>query len=120
MASKTGLELEVFDFYTYKKRSTKTLSGGESFKAALCLALGLSDCMTSSLGAINIDSLFIDEGFGTLDNESLELSMNLISNLSLNNRLIGIISHVESLKERIQNQIISIKTPLGSKIEVTF
>ena len=120
LASKTGLELEVFDFYTYKKRSTKTLSGGESFKAALCLALGLSDCMTSSLGAINIDSLFIDEGFGTLDNESLELSMNLISNLSLNNRLIGIISHVESLKERIQNQIISIKTPLGSKIEVTF
>ncbi len=120
LVSKTALELDVMDFYTFKKRPTKTLSGGESFKAALSLALGLSDCVANISGIINIDTLFIDEGFGTLDSESLELAINVISELSNSNRQIGIISHVEELKNRIQTQIITIKSENGSKLEVVY
>jgi exonuclease SbcC len=108
------------DFYTYKTRSTKTLSGGESFKAALALALGLSDCVSNLSGAINIESMFIDEGFGTLDSDSLELAMDVILNLSSTNRVIGIISHVDSLKNKIQKQIQTIKTSNGSDIKIIF
>ena len=118
--SKSGLELEVIDFYTFKKRSTKTLSGGESFKAALALALGLSDCVSNFSGALNIDSLFIDEGFGSLDSESLELALEVVFNLSSNNRIIGLISHIDDLKLKIQNQINTYKSDKGSKIEVNF
>ena len=118
--SKTGLDIEVMDFHTFKTRSTKTLSGGESFIAALALALGLSDCISKMSGMINLDAIFIDEGFGSLDSDSLELAMDVISNLSETNKLIGIISHVQDLKNRIQNQIISIKTNSGSKIKLTF
>ncbi len=117
---KTGLDLEVMDFHTFKKRDTKTLSGGESFKAALSLALGLSQCVSEFSGAVNIDAMFIDEGFGSLDSESLELALDVILNLSMTNRLVGIISHVEDLKTKIQNQIISIKTQNGSYIKLTF
>ncbi len=120
LVSKTALELDVMDFYTFKKRATKTLSGGESFKAALSLALGLSDCVANISGIINIDTLFIDEGFGTLDSESLELAINVISELSNSKRQIGIISHVEELKNRIQNQIVAIKTQNGSKLEIVY
>ena len=120
MQSKTGLELEVMDFYTYKRRSTKTLSGGESFKAALALALGLSDCVSNFSGAINIDAMFIDEGFGSLDSESLDLAMDVIFNLSSNNRLIGLISHIDDLKLKIQNQIQTYKSEQGSRIEINF
>ena len=120
LVSKTALELDVMDFYTFKKRATKTLSGGESFKAALCLALGLSDCVANISGIINIDTLFIDEGFGTLDSESLESAINVISELSNSKRQIGIISHVEELKNRIQNQIVTIKTENGSKLEIIY
>ena len=119
LQSKTALDLEVMDFHTFKKRSVKTLSGGESFKAALSLALGLSDCV-SNFSSINIDTMFIDEGFGSLDSESLELALDVIFNLSLNNKLIGIISHIDDLKTKIQNQIITTKTPHGSTIEVNF
>ncbi|MBQ4646574.1 MAG: SMC family ATPase [Candidatus Gastranaerophilales bacterium] len=118
--SKTGLDLEVMDFHTFKKRSTKTLSGGESFKAALSLALGLSDCISNFSSAMNIEAMFIDEGFGSLDSESLELAMDVIFNLSDNNRLIGIISHIEDLKSKIENQITTIKTENGSKLVLNF
>ena len=107
------------DFHTYTKRPVKTLSGGESFKAALSLALGLSDCVSNLSGAINIDAMFIDEGFGSLDSESLELAVDVIFNLA-NNRVIGVISHIDDLKTKIQNQIIAIKTTHGSNISVNF
>ena len=117
---KTGLDIEVMDFHTYKTRDTKTLSGGESFKASLSLALGLSDCVSNLSGAINLNSMFIDEGFGSLDSESLSLALDVIMNLSLNNRLVGIISHVEELKNRISNKIISLKSDNGSCVKIEF
>ncbi len=117
---KTGLDLEVLDYHTYKKRDTKTLSGGESFKAALSLALGLSQCVSNFSGAINIDALFIDEGFGSLDSESLDCALDVIFNLTNNNRLIGLISHVNDLKLKIPNQIVTKKSPFGSCVEITF
>ena len=117
--SKNALDIEVMDFHTFKKRSTRTLSGGESFKASLALALGLSDCVSNMSGAMNMDSLFIDEGFGSLDSESLELAMDVIFGLS-ENRLIGIISHIDDLKLKVQNQIITTKSEFGSKLEIKF
>ena len=117
--SKNALDIEVMDFHTFKKRSTKTLSGGESFKASLALALGLSDCISNMSGAMNMDSLFIDEGFGSLDSESLELAMDVIFALS-QNRLIGIISHIDDLKSKVENQIITTKSEFGSKLEIKF
>ena len=120
MQSKTGLELNVMDYHTFKQRSTKTLSGGESFMAALSLALGLSDCVSGFSRSVELDSLFIDEGFGTLDSESLDLAMDVIFNLTNNNKLIGIISHIEDLKSRIQNQITTIKSPNGSSVDINF
>lgn len=118
--SKIGLDIEVMDFHTFKKRSTKTLSGGESFKTALALALGLSDCVSNFSGTINMDAMFIDEGFGTLDAESLETALNVIFELSAANRLVGIISHIDELKLRIPNQIITYKTQNGSFLEINF
>lgn len=118
--SKTGLDLEVMDFYTYKTRSTKTLSGGESFCAALALALGLSDCICSETNAVSIDAMFIDEGFGSLDADSMELAMDVIMNLSSKSRLVGIISHIESLKSLIPDKIIACKSESGSYIKMTF
>ena len=118
--TKTGLDIEIMDFYTYKTRSTKTLSGGESFMASLSLALGLSVTVSNLSGAKNIDVLFVDEGFGTLDSESLDVAINQIIDLCLNNRIVGIISHIEELKNKIQNQIKTIKTQSGSHIETNF
>ena len=86
----------------------------------MALALGLSDCVSNFSGAINIDAMFIDEGFGSLDNESLELAMDVVFNLSSNNRLIGLISHIEELKSKIQNQIIVNKSQNGSSVEINF
>ncbi|BBF45185.1 exonuclease SbcC [Lachnospiraceae bacterium KM106-2] len=118
-ARKRGsLELEVMDYYTGKRRSVKTLSGGESFKAAICLALGLSDIVQNNAGGIEIETLFIDEGFGALDSESLEQALETLGSLSANNRLIGIISHVSELKERIDHQIIVSRTQQGSRVEI--
>lgn len=118
--SKTGLDIEITDFYTYKTRSSKTLSGGETFMAALSLALGLSVAVSNMSGAKNIDALFIDEGFGTLDCESLDLAINKIIDLCLNNRIIGLISHMEELKNKIQNQIQTTKTQNGASLQVNF
>lgn len=100
--SQQGLELEVYDNYTGKCRHVKTLSGGESFKASLSLALGLSDVVQANSGGIALDTIFIDEGFGTLDSESLENAINTLLDLQKGGRLVGIISHVPELKERVE------------------
>lgn len=110
-----GLELEVFDNYTGKARHVKTLSGGESFKASLSLALGLADVIQSYAGGISLDTIFIDEGFGTLDPESLDNAIETLVELQNGGRLVGIISHVPELKERIDSILEIIPTKEGSK-----
>ena len=111
--SQSGLELDVIDHYNGTRRSVKTLSGGESFKASLSLALGLSDEVQSRAGGIRLDTMFVDEGFGSLDDESLEQAMKALAGLSEGNKLVGIISHVGELKERIDKQIIVTKEKAG-------
>ena len=111
--SQSGLELDVIDHYNGTERSVKTLSGGESFKASLSLALGLSDEIQSCAGGIRLDTMFVDEGFGSLDGESLDQAMRALQNLTEGNRLVGIISHVNELKERIDKQIVVTKEKSG-------
>ena len=103
----SGLELNVIDHYNGSIRSVKSLSGGESFKASLAMALGLSDEIQSQTGGIQIDTMFIDEGFGSLDENSLEQAIDVLLRLSESNRLVGIISHVGELKERIGRRIVA-------------
>lgn len=98
-----GLELEVFDNYTGKARHVKTLSGGEGFKASLALALGLADVVQSYSGGISLDTLFVDEGFGSLDPESLDSAIQCLADIQKTGRLVGVISHVPELKERIKS-----------------
>ncbi len=117
--AQTGLELDVIDHYNGSRRSVSSLSGGEKFKASLSLALGLSDEIQSSAGGIKLDTMFVDEGFGTLDEESLRQAMDALYGLSNSNRLVGIISHVAELKEKIDKQIIITKEKIGgSKAEI--
>mgnify|MGYP000882020709 CR=1 FL=1 len=111
--SQSGLELDVIDHYNGSERSVKTLSGGESFKASLCLALGLSDEIQSSAGGIRLDAMFVDEGFGSLDEESLNQAIRALAELTEGNRLVGIISHVTELKEKIDKQIVITKEKAG-------
>ncbi|MEE3343518.1 MAG: SMC family ATPase [Bacilli bacterium] len=118
ISDKLGLELEVIDNYTGKKRDITSLSGGESFKASLSLALGISDIIQCYAGGVVVDVMFIDEGFGSLDNESLENAISAILKLSDNNKLIGIISHVNELKDRIDKKIIVKKSNQGSIVDV--
>ena len=112
MRSQSGLELDVIDHYNGTERSVKTLSGGESFQASLALALGLSDEVQMSTG-IQLDTLFVDEGFGSLDPESLNQAYHTLAGLTEGNRLVGIISHVAELKERIDKQIVVTKEKCG-------
>ena len=112
--SQSGLDLDILDHHNGSLRSVKTLSGGESFKASLSLALGLSDEIQSSAGGIKLDTMFVDEGFGSLDDESLSQAIRTLSELSEGNRLVGIISHVSELKEKIDKQIIVKKERDGS------
>lgn len=112
-----GLDLEVFDNYTGKARDIKTLSGGESFKASLSMALGLADVVQAYAGGIQLDTMFIDEGFGTLDPESLDNAIECLMDLQNDGRLVGIISHVAELKERITTRLEVRATNKGSKAE---
>ena len=114
--SVTGLDLEIMDYFTGKARSVKSLSGGESFKAALCLALGLSDVIQSHAGGVVVETMFVDEGFGSLDKDSLEQAIAILKELATDNRIVGIISHVEELKECIDKKILLTKSTQGSSI----
>ena len=118
LRSRSALNLDILDNYTGKKRDVATLSGGESFKASLSLALGLSDRISSTSGGITIDTLFIDEGFGTLDETSLGEALNTLTSITTRGKLVGIISHREELKERIGRQIIVDRTRDGSSIRI--
>ena len=116
---KNGLGLSVIDHYNGSERSARTLSGGESFQASLSLALGLSDEIQSQAGGIRLDTMFVDEGFGSLDGESLNLAVKALAGLAEGNRLVGIISHVPELKERIEKQIVVTKEKSGgSRAEI--
>ncbi len=117
--SQSGLDLSVIDHYNGSERSVKTLSGGESFKASLSLALGLSDEIQASAGGIKLDTMFVDEGFGSLDEESLSQAIKVLMSLAEGNRLVGIISHVGELKEKIEKQIVVRKDKTGeSRVEI--
>lgn len=104
-AAQQGLEIEIYDYYTGQPRHVKVISGGESFKASLSLALGLSDVVQSYAGGISLDTIFIDEGFGSLDEDSLEKSVQCLLDLQKTGKLVGVISHVGELKERIRAKI---------------
>lgn len=112
-----GLDINVFDAYTGYERDCKTLSGGESFKAALSLALGLAEIIGRRAGGIEIKTMFIDEGFGSLDSQSLDVALNVLCDIKNNGRAIGIISHVEDLKDRIDTKIVLEGSSNGSKIK---
>ena len=116
--SQSGLDLEVLDRSTGQARDVSTLSGGESFLASLALALGLSDAVQSQSGQIRMDAMFIDEGFGSLDENVLRSSIDVLLELADGKRLIGIISHVQELEERIDKQIVVTKTPNGSTVRM--
>ncbi|NBH34629.1 DNA sulfur modification protein DndD [Clostridiaceae bacterium] len=113
---KAGLDLNVIDHYNGTERSVKTLSGGESFQASLSLALGLSDEIQSCAGGIRLDTMFVDEGFGSLDEEALNQAMKALLGLAEGDRMVGIISHVAELKERIEKKIIVTKNKGGDEI----
>ncbi len=117
--TQSGLDLNVIDHANGTERDVKSLSGGESFKASLSLALGLSDLIQESAGGIQLDTMFVDEGFGSLDDESLEQAFRALSQLSEGNRLVGIISHVEELKRKIDKRIVVTRNPAGDEHNIT-
>lgn len=111
--AQVGLDIDVIDHHNGSTRSVNSLSGGEQFKASLALALGLSDEIQSSAGGVRLDTMFVDEGFGSLDGESLSLAISTLQDLTEGNRLVGIISHVDELKNKIDKQIVVEKHKLG-------
>ncbi|MFP5113241.1 SbcC/MukB-like Walker B domain-containing protein [Bacillaceae bacterium C204] len=118
--AQSGLELLVFDQYTGQERHVKTLSGGESFKASLSLALGLADVVQNYAGGVSLETMFIDEGFGTLDPESLDQAIEALMDIQSSGRLVGIISHVPELKERIDIRLEVMADQTGSRTEFVF
>ena len=118
--SQSGLDLDVLDRATGQWRDVSTLSGGESFLASLSLALGLSDVVQSESGGVRLEAMFIDEGFGTLDENALRNAMALLSSLADSNRMIGVISHMPELRERIDKKIVVHKKLTGSQIELEY
>ncbi|WP_440895685.1 AAA family ATPase [Amphibacillus sp. Q70] len=118
--AKSGLDLEVYDQHTGKVRSVKTLSGGEGFQASLCLALGMADVVRAHAGGVQLDTLFIDEGFGTLDDVSLEQAIETLKGLQQSSRVLGIISHVNQLKEEIHAKLEITATPQGSTAQFQY
>lgn len=121
---KSGLDLDVIDHYNGSRRSVRTLSGGEAFQASLSLALGLSDEIQSHAGGVQLDAMFVDEGFGSLDEEALNQAMKSLNDLSEGQRIVGIISHVAELKERIEKKVIVTKKrdhqQIGSTVKLVY
>lgn len=120
LKSRGGLEIDVLDNYTGKSRDVKSLSGGESFKASLCMALGLSEVIQRNSGGVKLEAMFVDEGFGVLDSESLEQAVEVLTSLSQSDRMVGIISHISELKDRIDKKIIVKRAAEGSSIEMIY
>lgn len=116
--TKDHLDITIVDYYTGKMRPVSTLSGGERFNASLSLALGMSDVIQAYQGGIQVETLFVDEGFGSLDEETLQAACDTLYQLTQGDKLVGIISHVESLKQRIDNRIEICKTNIGSTLKV--
>jgi exonuclease SbcC len=112
--------MEVEDTYTGKVRAVSTLSGGESFLASLSLALGLSDVVQAYAGGIRLETLFIDEGFGSLDSDTLDLAIKTLIDLRNTGRMVGIISHVSELKEQISMRLDVVSGKQGSRIELVY
>ncbi|SDO93847.1 exonuclease SbcC [Pedococcus dokdonensis] len=117
--ARSGLGLEVLDLWTGQARATTSLSGGESFMASLALALGLADAVREESGGFDLQTLFVDEGFGTLDDESLEQVMTVLDGLREGGRAVGVVSHVAELRTRIPNQVVVRKTERGSSVQLT-
>ncbi|MEG0380829.1 MAG: SbcC/MukB-like Walker B domain-containing protein, partial [Kurthia sp.] len=109
----SGLSLDVYDTYTGQERDVKTLSGGEQFNASLCLALGMSDMIQSFRGNVQMETMFVDEGFGTLDEEALAKAIDTLVELQKTGRMIGIISHVAELKDTIPATLLVKKSKEG-------
>ena len=119
LRSRSGLEIDVVDHYNGSTRSVRSLSGGESFLAALSLALGLSEELQAAAGGIRLDCMFVDEGFGTLDEDTLRQAMRALRSLTQGQRLVGVISHVAELRQSIERQIVVTKNRTGgSEIRV--
>ncbi len=116
--ARSGLGLEVLDLWTGQARATSTLSGGEAFMASLALALGLADAVREEAGGFDLQTLFIDEGFGSLDDESLEQVLGVLDELREGGRAVGVVSHVAELRSRIASQIMVRKTARGSSVSV--
>jgi exonuclease SbcC len=114
--ARSGLGLEVLDLWTAQARATTSLSGGESFMASLALALGLADAVREESGGFDLQTLFVDEGFGTLDDESLEQVLDVLDGLREGGRAVGVVSHVAELRTRITSQVLVTKTEHGSTV----
>ena len=117
--ARSGLGLEVLDLWTGQARATTSLSGGESFMASLALALGLADAVREESGGFDLQTLFVDEGFGTLDDASLEQVMAVLDDLREGGRAVGVVSHVAELRTRIPSQVVVRKTERGSSVHLT-
>ncbi|HMM94787.1 MAG TPA: SbcC/MukB-like Walker B domain-containing protein [Phycicoccus sp.] len=116
--ARSGLGLRVLDQWTGRVRDTATLSGGESFMASLALALGLADAVRDEAGGLDLGTLFVDEGFGSLDDDSLEQVVSVLDGLREGGRAVGVVSHVADLRARIGHQVVVTKGTAGSDVEV--